>query len=146
MDIEDPIKTTVEEIRKVLNIENIIGNPIETDDKILIPVTMMGMGFGAGMGEGKGMMSSDQSGMGAGAGGAAGIKPVAMIVVFKNISGPEGVKVLTLSANPLAQALGEIGSEVMSMMKEKCMMKKDEMKEKKMGKEEKPETSKTPKM
>ncbi len=36
-----------------------------------------------------------------------------MIVVFKNISGPEGVKVLTLSANPLAQALGEIGSEVM---------------------------------
>ena len=57
MDIEYPIKTTVEEIRKVLNIENMIGNPIETDDKILIPVTMMGMGFGAGMGEGKGMMS-----------------------------------------------------------------------------------------
>ncbi len=50
MDIDNPIKTTVEEIRKVLNIENIIGNPIETDDKILIPVTMMGMGFGAGMG------------------------------------------------------------------------------------------------
>ena len=147
MDIEDPIKTTVEEIRKVLNIENVIGNPIETDDKVLIPVTMMGMGFGAGMGEGKGMMSSDASGAGAGAGGAAGIKPVAMIVVFKNISGPEGVKVLTLSANPLAQALGEIGSEVMSMMKEKCTMKKDSMKEHKKGKEEaKPEAKTSPKM
>ena len=140
MDIDDPIKTTVEEIRKVLNIENIIGNPIETDDKILIPVTMMGMGFGAGMGEGKGMMSADASGAGAGAGGAAGIKPVAMIVVFKNISGPEGVKVLTLSA------LGEIGSEVISMMKDKCTMKKDWMKEKKKGKEEKPEVPKTPKI
>jgi uncharacterized spore protein YtfJ len=99
------------------------------------------------MGEGKGMMSSDASGAGAGAGGAAGIKPVAMIVVFKNISGPEGVKVLTLSANPLAQALGEIGSEVMSMMKEKCTMKKDSMKEHKKGKEEaKPEAKTSPKM
>ena len=142
MDIDDPIKTTVEEIRKVLNIENIIGNPIETDDKILIPVTMMGMGFGAGMGEGKGMMSADASGAGAGAGGAAGIKPVAMIVVFKNISGPEGVKVLTLSANPLAQALGEIGSEVISMMKDKCIDEKrlDERKEK--GKRRKTRSSK----
>ncbi len=144
MDIEDPIKTTVEEIRKVLNIENIIGKPIETDDKVLIPVTMMGMGFGAGMGEGKGMMSADASGAGAGAGGAAGIKPVAMIVVFKNIAGPEGVKVLTLSANPLAQALGEIGSEVMSMMKEKGMMKKNK-KEKEEAKKSEAKTA-PPKM
>ncbi len=139
MDIEDPIKTTVEEIRKVLNIENVIGEVIEADDKVLIPVTRMGMGFGAGMGEGKGMMSSDASGTGAGAGGAAGIEPIAMIVVFKNISGPEGVKVLTLSSNPLAQALGELGSAAMSMMKEKGMMKKEWMKKKKDKKEGKSE-------
>ena len=50
MNIGDPIKTTVEEIRKVLNIENVIGETIETDEFLLIPVTRMGMGFGAGMG------------------------------------------------------------------------------------------------
>ncbi len=144
MDIEDPIKTTVEEIRKVLNIENVIGDKIETDDKILIPVTKMGMGFGAGMGEGKGMMSEAQSGMGAGAGGAAGIQPIAMIVVFKDVPGPEGVKVLTLSSNPLAQALGEIGSAAMEMMKEKGMMKKEWMKKKKEKAEKKAETPMTP--
>ena len=52
--IEDPIKTTVEEIRKFLNIDNVIGETIETDEFLMFPVTRMGMGFGAGMGEGKG--------------------------------------------------------------------------------------------
>jgi len=127
VDIEDPIKTTVEEIGKILKIENVIGNVIETDDKVLIPVTKMGMGFGAGMGEGKGP-ESQGSGMGAGAGGAAGMEPIAMIAVFKGVPGPEGVKLLTLSKNPIAQALSEIGSAAMEMMKEKGMMKEKWMK------------------
>jgi len=46
VDIGDPIKTTVEEIRKILNIDKVIGKSIESDDKILIPVTRMGMAFG----------------------------------------------------------------------------------------------------
>ena len=142
MDIGDPIKTTVEEIRKVLNIENVVGEVIETDDKTLIPVTRMGMGFGAGGGEGKGMQ--DVGGSGAGAGGAAGIEPIAMIVVFKGVKGPEGVKVLTLSSNPIAQALGELGTAAMDMartgmhemkkkgpgMKKKAEEKADEAKSK----------------
>ena len=83
MDIGDPIKTTVEEIRKVLNIENVVGEVIETDDKTLIPVTRMGMGFGAGMAEGQ--ETEAKGGSGAGAGGAAGIEPIAMIIVFKDL-------------------------------------------------------------
>jgi len=136
MDIGDPIKTTVEEIRKVLNIENVIGEVIETDDKTLIPVTRMGMGFGAGGGEGKGMQ--DTGGSGAGAGGAAGIEPIAMIVVFKGVKGPEGVKVLTLSSNPIAQALGELGTAAMDMARTGMheMKKKDKDKEMKKKAEE----------
>ncbi len=139
MNIGDPIKTTVEEIRKVLNIENVVGETIETDDKLLIPITRMGMGFGAGMGEGKG--SDDMSGAGAGAGGAAGIEPIAVIVVFKGISGPEGVKVMSLKApDPLTRAIGEISNaavEIMGqgskMMKEKGQKKKEAKIEAKMG-------------
>ncbi|MDD1763953.1 MAG: sporulation protein [Methanobacteriaceae archaeon] len=118
MDIQDPIKTTVEEIRKVLNIENVIGEVIETEDKVMIPITKFGMAFGAGMGEGKGP-TGQGGGAGAGAGGGAGIEPVAMVVVFKGVSGPDGVKVLSLkSADPLARAIGEVGSTVMDLMKE----------------------------
>lgn len=122
VDIGDPIETTVEEIRKVLNIENVIGEVIETDDKTLIPITRIGMGFGAAIGEGKSEESA--GGSGAGAGGAAGIEPVAMIVVFKGIQGPDGVKVLTLSSNPIAQALGEIGAAAMETVKKAVPNKK----------------------
>ena len=78
MNIGDPIKTTVEEIRKILNIENVVGKTIETDELLMFPITKMGMGFGAGMGEGKGMENME----GAGAGGAAGVEPYLRWLLF----------------------------------------------------------------
>ena len=42
------IKSTVEELRKLINVDNVIGTPIETEDKLLIPVMRMGVGFAAG--------------------------------------------------------------------------------------------------
>jgi uncharacterized spore protein YtfJ len=124
MDIQDPIKTTVDELLKVLNIENVIGEVIETEDKVLIPVTKMGMAFGAGMGEGNGP-ASQGAGKGAGAGGAAGIEPIAMIAVFKGVSGPEGVKLIPLTRpNPLAEVLGQMCSGMSEMIKEGGMKKK----------------------
>jgi len=131
MDINDPIITTVEEIRKVLNIENVVGEVIETEDKIMIPVTRMGMGFGAGRGEGEGHSNpgSAGSGAGAGAGGCAAIEPIAMVIVFKGQKGPDGVKVLPLkSANPVSRAIGELGSVAVDVMSEylKCHNKKTE--------------------
>ncbi len=131
LNIGDPIKTTVEEIRKVLNIENVIGETIETDEFLLIPVTRMGMGFGAGMGEGKG--SEDMgSGAGAGAGGAAGIEPIAMVVVHKGVKGPEGVKVMSLKApDPLTRAIGEISNAAVEIMGQGSKMMKEKGKKKK---------------
>ena len=135
MNIGDPIKTTVEEIGKILKIENVVGKAIETDELLMIPITKMGMGFGAGMAEGKGM--ENMGGAGAGAGGAAGSEPVAVVVVHKGVSGPEGVKVMSLKApDHLSRAIGEISNaavEIMDqgskMMKEKCEEKDKEKKE-----------------
>ena len=134
MHIGDPIKTTVEEIRKVLNIENVVGETIETDDKLLIPITRMGMGFGAGMGQGKGPENSGEGG-GAGAGGAAGIEPMAMVVVFKGVSEPEGVKVMSLKApDPVTRAVGEISNAAVEIMSQGSKMMKEKAKEKKVKK------------
>ncbi|MGB9980101.1 GerW family sporulation protein [Methanobacterium sp.] len=117
MDVE-PIKTTVEELLKVLATENVIGETIETEDKLLIPVTKFGMAFGAGSGEGKG--PGDQgAGQGSGAGGGAGIQPIAMIVVFKGVKGPEGVRVMHLTPpNPIGRAISEAVPAVIDLMKE----------------------------
>lgn len=121
MDINDPIKTTVEEIRKILNIENVIGETIETDEFLLLPVTRMGMGFGAGEGEGKG--SDNMSGAAAGAGGAAGVEPIAMVVVHKGVKGPEGVRVMSLqNPDPLSRAIGEISTAAVEIMNQGSKM------------------------
>ena len=44
----EPIKTTVEELRKLVNIQNFIGEPIEVEDKVIIPVSKVGVAFGVG--------------------------------------------------------------------------------------------------
>ena len=123
MDIQDPIKTTVEEIRKVLNIENVVGKTIETDEILMIPITKMGMGFGAGIGEGKG--TDNMSGSGAGAGGAAGVEPVATIVVFKGVSGPEGVRVMSLKEpDHISRAISGISTAAVDIMSQGAKMMK----------------------
>jgi len=117
MDVE-PIKTTVEELLKVLATDNVIGETIETEDKIIIPVTKFGMAFGAGSGEGQGP-SSQGEGKGSGAGGGAGICPVAMVVVFKGMKGPEGVRVMHLTPpNPIGRAISEAVPAIIDLMKE----------------------------
>jgi uncharacterized spore protein YtfJ len=124
LDIQDPIKTTVEEIRKVLNIENVVGKTIETDEMLMIPITRMGMGFGAGIGEGTG--TDNMGGNGAGAGGAAGVEPVAAIVVFKGVNGPEGVKVMSLKEpDHLSRAISGIGAAAVDIMSQGSKMMKD---------------------
>ncbi len=81
MKIEEPIKTTVEELRKLLDVKNLVGEAIESEDKILIPLMKMGVGFGAGMGEGR--ASTSDTGAGSGAAAGAGVEPVAVIVLLK---------------------------------------------------------------
>jgi uncharacterized spore protein YtfJ len=97
--VENTIKTLVDELQKLLATGNMIGQPIEIEDKVIIPVTKIGFGFGTGSGEGSGKPSKEAAeaeGRGSGAGAGAGAGPVAAIVVFKGIQGPDGVKVLQL--------------------------------------------------
>lgn len=133
MDVE-PIKTTVDELLKVLATENVIGETIETEDKLLIPITKLGMAFGAGSGEGQGP-ANQGGGQGSAAGGGAGIEPIAMIAVFKGVKGPEGVRVMHLTPpNPIGRAVAEVMPAVIDLMKEgketvKDLREKEETKE-----------------
>lgn len=135
--ISDVIKTTVDELLKVLATDNVIGETIEVDDKVVIPLTKIGLMFGTGAGMG-GMR--DNKGKGAGAGGGAGISPVSVIIAFKDIKGPEGVQILSVHGmGPLAKVVTDIGHGVKQMVEEsggpEGIMKKG-MKMAKKGKEE----------
>lgn len=104
----DPIKTTVEELRKLIAIQNFVGEPVSTEDKLLMPVMKMNIAFGAGKGITKNADESESSGLGGGAG--ASVEPIAMVVVTKDVEGSEGIKSLNLTkGNPTNKAISDIG-------------------------------------
>jgi uncharacterized spore protein YtfJ len=127
MSAQDEIRTTVDELLRVLSMKNVIGEPIDMGDRTFITVARVGLAFGAAKGEAKG---ENGGGGGGGAGGAAGVSPIAAIVVYKNIPGPEGVKVLPLSPpSPLARAIGEIATVVSEKMGQRMGASKETPKE-----------------
>lgn len=128
------VKTTVDELLKVLATDNVIGETMEVEDKVIIPLTKIGLAFGSGSGSG-GIMR-DQAGSGAGAGGGAGIEPVSVIVAFKDIKGPEGVQILSVRGmGPVSKIITDVGHGIGTMVEKaggpEGMMKKGmKMKEK----------------
>jgi uncharacterized spore protein YtfJ len=118
MAAEENIKATIDELQKVLSANNIIGQPIEMEDKIIVPITKMGMGFGTGSSQcGDNKKAGGTSG---GAGGGVGVFPVAVVIVSKGVAGHEGVKVVPLGTpNALSESLGEIASVLMERFSRK---------------------------
>ena len=114
------IKTTVEELQKLINVDNVIGEPIETEDKILIPVVKMGFGFGGGQN-----ILGKEGGDAAGAG--AGVEPVSMVLIPKKGNDAEGVRVLDLSKGGEAnKALSDLGLIVSDLVKKYMDSQKDD--------------------
>ena len=111
------LKDFWEEFRGTITVETAIGEPIEMGDKTLIPIFAIGFGVGSGGGRGK-----EKEGQGYGVGGGGGISPVALVAVFKDIPGPEGLKVLSLKPSG---TLEKIVSEALPMVMEKVKETKE---------------------
>ncbi|WP_298499654.1 GerW family sporulation protein [uncultured Methanobrevibacter sp.] len=109
--MSENIKATVEELRKLITVDNVIGSPIETEDKILIPVMRMGVGFGAGENL-FGKEGSDAAGAG------AGVEPISMVLIPKKGNTAEGVRVLDLSkGSETNKALSDLGLIISDLVK-----------------------------
>ena len=105
------IKTTVEELRKLISADNMIGTPIETEDKVLIPVMKMGVGFGAG----ENLLGKENSDA---AGAGAGVEPISMVLIPKKGNDAEGVRVLDLSpGSETNKAITDIGLIVTDLVR-----------------------------
>ena len=100
----EPIKTTVEELRKLVNIQNFIGEPIEVEDKVIIPVSKVGVAFGVGENKSEKVLG--------GAAGGAGIEPVSMVVITKGVSGTEGIRNINLN-----KAISDLGLIIGDLIK-----------------------------
>jgi uncharacterized spore protein YtfJ len=105
MSSEDMLKRTAEELRESLQPDNVMGTPVDLGDKLVIPVTRFGFGFGAG---GGGVTEG-----GHGSGGGAGIEPVALIILYKDVKGPTGIQVMSLrKESSLVQVINALSDKV----------------------------------
>jgi len=102
---QDVLKETALALQEMLSSNNVIGAPVDLGDKIVIPLTQFGFGFGAG-----GAHMNQAGGEGSGAGG--GINPIALIIVQKDVSGLDGIKVLSLHWNPVSQVIETISESL----------------------------------
>ncbi|MDH5232297.1 MAG: spore germination protein GerW family protein [Gammaproteobacteria bacterium] len=120
--VENLLKSTMEEIERVLNSKTVVGESITVGDVTIIPLVSVGFGFGAGGGSGKGVIPNgnkhgEGEGGGAGTGGGGGIKPVAMIIIDKN-----GVRVESIkggAASALESVAKTVSNAVQNSKKDK---------------------------
>jgi len=86
-EVETLLKATIAEMERLLTSKTVIGEPITAGESTVVPLLSVGAGFGAGAGSGKG-----DEGASGGAGGGFGIKPVAVIIIEKDMVRVEPVR------------------------------------------------------
>lgn len=87
--IESLMKTTMENMKEMIDVDTIVGNPVETSNgSVLIPISKVSFGFASGGGEyNKNCRSEEDSNdsypFAGGAGAGITVQPVAFMVVEK---------------------------------------------------------------
>ncbi|MCP5038210.1 MAG: sporulation protein YtfJ [Rhodobacteraceae bacterium] len=104
-DVERLLKGTVEELDRLLNAKNVLGDPIEKDGATIIPIVSFGFGFGAGG------VDDSKSGNKGGTGGGGGIKPLGAIIIDGEGARVESVKG---AVSDLVEVLGDAASKAIS--------------------------------
>ncbi|MBF8983015.1 GerW family sporulation protein [Lutibacter sp. B2] len=97
--IEALMKTTMQSLKDMIDVNTIVGDPVETSDgTIIIPISKVSFGFASGGGEYCAKRNpNDESTklpFGGGTGAGVSVQPVAFMVV-----GKEGMKLLPVDQN-----------------------------------------------
>ena len=111
---DELIKTTVDQIEKILNTKTVVGEPTTIEGNTIIPLISIGFAFGAGAGAGKNKDVGE--GEGGGGGGGGGVKPVAVVVINKDGFHIESIKSGMVS---VIDKIVDKGPEMMEKMRGK---------------------------
>ncbi|MEH7238121.1 GerW family sporulation protein [Bacillus sp. JJ1562] len=134
--IQGLMKTAMENLKQMIDVNTIIGDPVETPDgSVILTVSKVGFGFAAGgsefKGQGEGGKDSNSGGgdqqqqqgsklpFGGGSGGGVSITPIAFLIVSAN-----GVKMLHLDESThLFEKLLELAPQAVDKIQQ--MLKKN---------------------
>lgn len=116
--IEGLMKTAMENIKEMVNVNTVVGDPVESPDgTVIIPVSRVSCGFGAGGGEFDsqsrgGAGDQEQSPLfGGGSGGGVSVQPVAFLVV-----GNGQVRLLPVNNNAIFDRLIDLAPQLISQI------------------------------
>lgn len=110
MSFEDA-KKTIGDLKNLVSVDNCIGEPIELENKIIVPVSKFGIALGAG--------SKDN--MDGGAAGAS-VEPVSVMIVDKSIEWFESVCILKLNGEKdMNDLIADLGIVAVGLLKEFLM-------------------------
>lgn len=132
--IQGLMKTAMENIKEMVDVNTIVGDPVETPDgSVIMPISKVGFGFAAGgsefgaedpltdnssaAGRHEGANAKVSLPFGGGSGGGVSITPIAFLVV-----GKQGVKIVPLDNQThllerLIDAAPSVVDRIQSMMK-----------------------------
>jgi len=127
--IQGLMKTAMENIKEMVDVNTIVGDPVETPDgSVIMPISKVGFGFAAGgsefvsedhpaNGRNDAMNAHVQMPFGGGSGGGVSITPIAFLVVGKH-----GVKIVPLDNQThllerLIDSAPQVVDKIQSMIK-----------------------------
>lgn len=136
--IQGLMTTAMENLKDMIEVNTIIGDPVESPDgSVIIPVSKLGFGFAAGGSEFNGGSSkgsgesggSDKLPFGGGSGGGVSITPVAFLIVS-----PKGIKMIHMDENThiydkMIDFAPKAVEKIQQMLKESGQTKKPEQKQ-----------------
>lgn len=107
--LKESIESIVSHLENMVQAKTVVGEPIISNGKTIIPLISVRVGFGAGGGEG----DAPQQGAGKGEGGGAGlsVSPTALLIIDEN-----GAQVYSLDQKGCISKLVELIPEVMNKM------------------------------
>lgn len=110
-DVEKLLRTTADELEKMLSSKTVMGDPVTVGDTTIVPLRSAGFWFGTAGGGGKGgeKVKAEGEGQAGGSSGAGGVKPVAVLIIDKNGVRIEPMKgSMAQMAEQLSEALPKV--------------------------------------
>lgn len=116
--IEGLMKTAMESIKEMVDVNTVVGDPVETPDgTVIIPVSRVACGFVAGGGNfeaehgEQGGVEASVPAFGGGSGGGVSVKPIGFLVV-----GNGQVRLLPVDGNMVADRLIDLAPQFLAQL------------------------------
>ncbi len=120
--IEGLMKTAMESIKEMVDVNTVVGDPVETPDgTVIIPISRVACGFGAGGGEfesqGQGEEGQEAQApfFGGGSGGGVSVQPVGFLVV-----GQGQIRLLPVDSNVIYDRLLDVAPQLLAQLQSMC--------------------------